>query len=275
MTRRQSVANLSADGDLARALAEVDMAPVIRREPSAEFEVPELPPPILAHVLCYLHSPRALCNARQVSRHWCEVASFEELWRALYFALCGQTRHCDRCAINQVSVEGGWRRRTVLAWRLSRPRAVSIRPVWGGLDGRLFGAPRSGHAAAVYRPREDAPEHCMLIGGATTNYAYRRDADIFLPAAAGEEMETENCLSRLPAPPIDATNVLDAWSPRWLHTAVVVHTPCRSEAVSSHGSVGTDSTLPERSPVLLLIGGQQQRHVHTEVHRLELSTGGK
>lgn len=53
------------------------------------------------------------------------------------------------------------------------------------------------------------PEQVLLIGGATTNYAHRRDADVFLPAAEGEEEgPAEGCLGRLSAPPVDAENVL-------------------------------------------------------------------
>jgi hypothetical protein len=240
--------------------------------------LPELPLPILAHVLCYLRSPRALSNARLVSCQWCEVASSDELWNAMYFALSGQVA---RPFSSTMPIEGGWRRRTAMAWRLGQPHAVPIHPVWGGLDGRLFGAPRSGHAAAVYRPRVDSAEQCLLVGGATTNYAYRRDADIFLPAS-GDEMDSENCLGRLPAPPIDAGNVLDAWSERWLHTASVVHLPTcgglRNERDCSSdqdvGHTGEPPAPPWRTAVLLLIGGQQQQHIHAEVHRLELSTAG-
>ena len=322
---RQSVANLGVDGELARAVAEMDVQlgarpgspPAAVEHPPADPYVhfsrlcgailvscrvilmlnrehrkdlldaralPELPPPILAHMLCYLGCPHALSNARLVSRHWREVASSDELWSAMYFALAAQTsRHSSS---NRSPIEGGWRRRTALAWMLGQPHAVSIRPVWGGLDGRLFGAPRSGHAAAVYRPRVDSAEQCLLVGGATTNYAYRRDADIFMPAG-GDELDTENCLGRLPAPPIDASNVLAAWSARWLHTASVVHLPASAtksglhnarncpgmSGVSGGGSTGSPAT-PRRTAVLLLIGGQQQQHVHAEVHRLELSTAG-
>lgn len=282
--QRQSVAHLGADGELARAVAAMDVA-----LPGQPAQVPpELPPPILAHALCYLQCPRALSRARLVSRQWCEVASSDELWRAVYFALAGRPPRPGGPAPTS-DVEGGWRRRAVLAWRLGQPHAVSIRPVWGGLDGRLFGAPRSGHAAAVYRPRVDSPEQCLLVGGATTNYAYRRDADVFLPAG-GDETEAENCLRRLAAPPIDATNVLSAWSPRWLHAAVVVRltssgsssiglqperdTPRAAEG-GDRGGGRTDTSAPQRrTAVLLLIGGQQQQHTHAEVHRLELSTAG-
>ena len=313
---------------MARALAAIGAAPHSDRTAQSREPLPELPPPILSHALSYLPSPLALCYARQVSRKWRDVASADELWRAMY-ARCaggGFRGGSDSASV----VDGGWRRRTALAHSLSHPHAVDIRPVWGGLDGRLFGAPRSGHAAAVYRPQPEAPEQVLLVGGATTNYAHRRDADIFLPAvasattsysAAGERVDeeeedeaAENCLGRLPAPPIDATNVLDAYSSRWLHTASVVYLqmphPSTSRSGGSDGTPieevhdGSDGDVPhdaevsddgdggggggggggssagavdaelELTAVLLLIGGQQQEHVHMDVHRLELSTPG-
>lgn len=293
---RHSVANLGADGDLARALAAIDDPCSVTHCQTADAlaaqnpelpELPDLPLPILAHVLSYLPLC-ALSNARLVSRQWRNVASSDELWRAMYFLTCGEASCPSTSA--EITMQGGWRRRTMLASRLGQPHAVSIRPVWGGLDGRLFGAPRSGHAAAVYRPRAGSPEQCLLVGGATTNYAYRRDADIFLPATDAGELETENCLGRLPAPPIDGTNVLSAWSARWLHTAVVVHIPAssrnpnddleidqdadRQDEHSYEGNESSTCSSPQRIDVLLLIGGQQQQHVYTEVHRLELSSQG-
>ena len=164
---RPSVANLGADGELERALAAMGAEP--EPEPQRGWDDAALPAPVLLHTLGFLGSPLGLCRARQVSRSWRDAASCDELWRAVYLrsnsdtgtGSAGRRRSDDETGPAAVAgspgPEGGWRRRLALAAALGRPNAISIQPVWGGLDGRLFGAPRSGHAAAVFSPTVGGP----------------------------------------------------------------------------------------------------------------------